>query len=136
MGEVKTRPVVVNRAPTLHRYGLVGAYAVPVPGKTIRINPFMEQGMAADFDGDAIQVHVPVTERAIQEVRAMTLSNLLFGDKAKNELMVFPQHEAILGVYTASSAKGGATHKFKTKDAAIEAYHRGDIKLEDTVQIG
>ena len=134
--EIKERPVFVNRAPTLHRYNLVGAYPVSVPGKTIRVNPFMEQGMGMDYDGDTLQVHVPVGTEAVKEVRSMTLSNLLFGDKSKNNLLVFPQHEAIIGIHLASAAHGGATHRYKTKGDAIAAYKRGEIQLTDTVDVG
>jgi DNA-directed RNA polymerase beta subunit len=134
--ELRERPVFVNRAPTLHRYNLIGAYPVAVPGKTIRVNPFMEQGMGMDYDGDTLQVHVPVGTEAVKEVRSMTLSNLLFGDKSKNNLLVFPQHEAIIGVHMASAAHGGTTHRFKTKADAIAAYKQGEIKLTDTVDIG
>jgi len=136
MAETQQRPVIVNRAPTLHRFGMVGAYPVPVPGKTIRVNPFMEQGMNMDYDGDTVQIHVPASEGAMQDVRSMTLSNLLFGDKTRNDLMVFPQHEAILGIYTASSTKGGKAVKFKTKAEALAAYKRGEIQLNDNVTIG
>lgn len=136
IAETQSRPVLVNRAPTLHRYGILGAYATPVPGKTIRINPFMETGLNADYDGDTLQIHVPVTEKAVADVKSTTLSNLLFGDRTKSDLMVMPQHEAVLGVYAASSAKGGKTYKFKTQQEAMDAYHRGDIQLKDSVTIG
>ena len=136
MREAKDRPVVVNRAPTLHRFSMIGAYPVPVPGKTIRVNPFMEEGMNMDYDGDTVQVHVPVSDGAVQDVKSMTLSNQLFGDKTKSDLMVFPQHEAILGVYTASAAKGGKTRSFKSKQEALGAYKRGEVAINDTVKIG
>ena len=135
--ELKERPVFVNRAPTLHRFGLVGAYPVPVPGKTIRVNPFMEKGMNMDYDGDTMQIHVPVMPAAVREVHAMTLSNLLFGDKTKSDLLVFPQHEAVAGmVYASGDANKGKAHKYKTKEEALAAYHRGDIQINDAVEIG
>jgi hypothetical protein len=136
MVETKQRPVIVNRAPTLHRHGILGAYAVPVPGKTIRINTYMEEPMNADYDGDTVQIHVPVQQKAVNDVKSMTLSNILFGDRTKSDLLVFPQHEAILGIYAASGAKGGDRHKFKTKKAALTAFHSGEIDVNDTVQIG
>jgi DNA-directed RNA polymerase subunit beta' len=134
--ETKRRPVIMNRAPTLHRFNMTGAYPVPVDGKTIRVNPFMELSQNLDYDGDTLQIHVPVSDKAVQEVQSMTLSNQLFGDKTKSELMVFPQHEAVLGVYTASAAKGGRKHKFRSKAEALAAYRRGDVRLKDTVEIG
>jgi len=139
MAELKERPVMVNRAPTLHRYGFVGANPVPVAGKTIRVNPFIELGMNADYDGDTFQIHVPVLPGAIEEVKGMTLSNLLFSDREKDSLMVAPRMEAMLGVHLASKAEGsanGKTHKFKTKADAYAAYKRGEITLNTKVEVG
>lgn len=136
MREAATRPVIINRAPTLHRFGLVGAYPVPVDGKTIRVNPFLEKGMNMDYDGDTLMVHVPVTDAAVRDVHSMTMSNLLFGDKGKSELMVFPQHEAIMGVHLGSVVEGAPVKKFKTEKDALAAYKRGEVKATDTIQIG
>jgi DNA-directed RNA polymerase beta subunit len=139
MAELKERPVMVNRAPTLHRYGFVGANPVPVAGKTIRVNPFIEQGMNADYDGDTFQIHVPVLPGAVQEVKGMTLSNLLFSDLAKDTLMVAPRMEAMLGVHLATAAQAspnGKVHKYKTKADAMAAYKRGEITLSSIVEVG
>jgi DNA-directed RNA polymerase beta subunit len=134
--EIKNRPMFVNRAPTLHKHNFVAAYPVAVPGKSLRVNPFMEQGQNLDYDGDTMQLHVPVTEKAVEEAKQLTLSNLLFGDKHRDDLMVFPQHEAILGAYLSSvPTAGGAMRKFKTKKEAMDAYHRGEITLTSNVQI-
>lgn len=137
MREILERPVVINRAPTLHRYNVIGAFPRPVPGKTIRVNPFLEAGSNSDYDGDAMQVHVPVSLKAINDVKSMTLSNILFSDKSKNDLLVFPQHEALLGISIGSSATSTdtKTHKFKTKAEAIQAYHEGKITLGSKVEI-
>ena len=59
--ETKTRPVIINRAPTLHRYSMLGAYPKMVPGKTIRVNPFVEEGMNADYDGDSADSYLGFT---------------------------------------------------------------------------
>jgi DNA-directed RNA polymerase beta subunit len=136
--EAKERPVIVNRAPTLHRYSLVGAYPVPVPGKTLRVNPFIEKGLNLDYDGDTLTVHVPVMPGAVQDVKSMLLSNLLFGDKTKSDLLVFPQHEAVVGIHMASAAKNKSSqkHRFKTKTDAVAAYRHGEIALNDEVEIG
>jgi len=137
MAEIAERPVMVNRAPSLHRYNIIGAYAVPTPGKTIRVNPFIEKGMNADYDGDTFQVHTPALPSAVHEVKQMTLSNLIFGDRSKDELMVAPTMEAVLGVHlaTQSAKAGGKVHRFKTKAEALAAYHRGEITLQDQVEI-
>lgn len=135
--ETKERPVFMNRAPSLHKHNMVAAYPVSVPGKTFRINPFMEKGMNLDFDGDTMQLHVPVSPGAVQEARQLTLSSLLFADKHADDLLIFPQHEAIIGTYLATKkpAAGDVKH-FKTKADAIAAYKRGEITLQTPVEIG
>lgn len=134
--EVKKRPVMINRAPTLHRYNMISAYPKLVPGKTMRINPFAEAGMNADYDGDALQVHTPVSDAAVNEAKGMTLSNLVFGDRSKDDLMVFPAHEAIIGTYMATKdSSNKKPMKFKSKAEAMKAYKAGKIKLSDPVEI-
>lgn len=135
--ELSHRPVFVNRAPSLHKHNMVAAFPVAVPGKSLRINPFMEKGQNLDYDGDTMQLHVPVSHKAVQEARELTLSKLLFSDKSRDDLMIFPQHEAIIGTYLAThQAPKGAKKKFKTKADAMAAYRRGEITLETPVEIG
>ena len=137
MNETTSRPVLINRAPTLHRYNMVAAYPKVVPGKTIRVNPFVEEGMNADYDGDTMMVHVPSGIKAVEEARGLTLSNMLYSDKSKKDLLVFPQHEAIMGVAHASQSDKRNTPKvFKTEGDAMKAYKAGKIGLGTRVQIG
>lgn len=135
--ETQERPVLMNRAPTLHRYNIVGARPVPVPGKTFRVNPFVEKLQNMDYDGDALTIHTPVSPAAVAEAKSMTLSNMLFGDKSKNDLLVFPQHEAIMGIHHATSVDDGNVkpRKFKTTADALAAYNRGEITLGTRVEI-
>jgi len=135
--ELKERPVFVNRAPSLHKHNFVAAFPVAVSGTSFRVNPFIEKGMNLDFDGDAMQLHVPVSPKAVEEAKNLTLSKLLFTDKARGDLIIFPQHEAIIGAYLATSgAAKGASKKFKDKAAAMAAYKRGEITLETPIEIG
>ena len=139
LAETRERPVVINRAPSLHRYNVVGAYALPTPGKTITVNPFIEKGMNADYDGDTFQVHAPVTHGAVEDVKKMTLSNLVFGDRDKDDLMVAPTMEAVLGIALASKdphKPDGKVHHFKTRADAMAAYKKGELSLQDHVKIG
>ena len=133
--ELTYRPMFLNRAPSLHRHNIIAAYPVPVQGKSLRINPFMETGQNLDYDGDAMQLHVPVTTAAVHEAQQLTMSKLLFGDKNANDLMVFPKHEAILGAYLATKLDKGPVQKFKTQAEAMQAYQRGDIKMTTPVEI-
>lgn len=134
--ERATRPVFVNRAPSLHKHNFVAAYPVPVPGKSLRVNPFMERGQNLDYDGDTMQIQVPVGDKAVSEARGLTLSKLLFSDKNRDDLMIFPQHEAILGTYLATATKEpGRAKTFKSKADAMAAYKRGDITMNTPVNI-
>ena len=135
LAESKERPLLINRAPTLHRWSIVAAYAVPVAGKTIRVNPFIEKGMNLDYDGDTLQVHAPVGHDAVEDTKRMTLSNMLLSDQQHSTLMAFPQHEAIIGFTHAAKASGpGKTHSFENDEAVVSAWRRGEIKLHDTVR--
>lgn len=137
LNESNERPVMVNRAPSLHRFNIIGAYPKMVAGKTIRLNPFAEKGMNADYDGDAVQVHAPVTAAGVADVKKMTLSNLIFADRKPGLLNVAPDMEAIIGLHRATqSANEGKAKKFKTKEEALAAYHRGEVRLSDSVEIG
>ena len=135
--DLKTRPIFINRAPSLHKHNMIAAYAVPVEGKSLRINPFIEQGQNLDYDGDAMQLHVPSSDKAVKEAQGMTLSNLLFSDRHRDALLVFPQHEAILGAYIATNkVEAGAVKKFKTTADAAKAYRTGQISANTAVKIG
>jgi len=134
--ETKERPVVVNRAPTLHRFGVIGAYPKLTSGKTIRLNPFAERGMNADYDGDAIQVHAPVTLKGIEDVKNMTLSKLIFSEKKSDPLNVAPDMEAVIGLHRATQPAGTmASKSFESQGHALAAYHRGEINLSDPIDI-
>jgi len=132
--EMLDRPVIYNRAPTLHRANMLAAYPIVVPGKTLRINPYSEVPLNADFDGDAVQLHVPVTHQAMQDANKMLLSRNLFSDKTRNDLWVKPQHEAIIGLHEVTSKPStGKSFTFKNLGAAKKAYLAGDLKAEDEV---
>jgi DNA-directed RNA polymerase subunit beta len=136
MKELQERPLMFNRAPTLHRYSLLGAYAKPMPGKTIRISPFVESGTNADYDGDTMMLHVPASVGAVQDVKNMTMSNILYGDKNRSDLYAFPGHEAIMGVAHASNEDTKKAPKvFKTKADAAKAYNEGKIGIGTRVKI-
>ncbi len=131
------RPVIINRAPTLHRYSMIGAFPKMVPGKTIRVNPFVEEGMNADYDGDTMMIHVPVGNKAVDEAKQMTLSSMLYSDKSRNDLLVFPQHEAIMGVaHAAALDNKNKPVSFKSQGDAMKAYQDGKIDLGTRVKIG
>jgi DNA-directed RNA polymerase beta subunit len=135
--ETRERPVLINRAPTLHRWSVVAAYPKMVQGKTIRVNPFIEKGMNLDYDGDTLQVHAPIQHGAVEDAKKMTLSQMLLADQQRNKLMAFPQHEAIIGFTLASKATtptGPARH-FRTREDAMAAWRSGKLQLTDAIVI-
>jgi len=139
MAEVKERPFIYNRAPTLHRYSMVSAYAVPVQGKTIRMNPFAEVGLNADYDGDTLQIHTPITGGAVEDAKKMLLSNLLLSDQSRNKLMVMPRMESVMGITQAAGSMMDTSKKtrhFDNRESLITAYRKGDITLTDPVTVG
>lgn len=137
MQEIKERPVFINRAPTLHRFSIIGAKAIPVKGKSIRINPFMEKGTNSDFDGDTMQIHAPVTEQGIKDTYNMMLPNALLSDQSRNRLIAFPQHEAIIGTTLAAKAVSSTNpvKVFNSHEDLLQAYRTGQINLNDTVEV-
>lgn len=138
LDEAKERPVLWNRAPSLHRFSIVASYPKAIPGKTITVpSPWPEPGMNLDYDGDAVQLHVPVSAGAVEEAKKMTLPNLLTSDKSEGDLLIRPQHESVLGLYTATSAPAskGPAIEFPNWDAAWNAYRKGDVTINTPVVI-
>jgi len=134
--EIKERPVLLNRAPSLRRYNVLAAYPKLVPGKSLRIHELLAPIQAGDFDGDTMQVHVPTMPDAVDEAKNLTLSKMLLGDQYKRQTNVTPQHEAVEALHMASAAKAsGKTQKFKNKADMMAAYYKGDITLNTPVEI-
>lgn len=134
--EAKERPVLVNRAPSLHRFNIIGAYPKLIDGKTLKLNPFAEKGLNADYDGDAMQIHAPVTAAGVADVKKMTLSNLIFTDRKANSLNVAPDMESVIGLHRATQASKDAKVKtFASHEDALRAYHAGALKLSDPISI-
>jgi len=132
--ETRVRPIVINRAPTLHRHGIISAFPKLVKGKTIQVNPFMEKGMGMDYDGDTLQVHLPATDKGIKDSHKMLLSKNTFGDRNRDNLLAKPEMEAIAGIHMALNGTGtGRAQTFDTRADAMKAYRRGDISLNSNV---
>ena len=96
---IKERPVLLNRAPTLHRLGIQAFEPILVEGKAIQIHPLVCSAFNADFDGDQMAVHVPLSEKAVQEARRLMLSTTNLLKPADGEPIVGPQKDMVLGVY-------------------------------------
>jgi len=129
---VKERPVLLNRAPTLHRLSIQAFEPVLIDGDAFQIHPLVCTAFNADFDGDQMAVHVPLSRSAVKEAREYMLSpyNMLL--PSCGEPVVTPTLDIILGCYYLTTAKSGAKGEgkvFSNFDEAKLAYELGLIKL-------
>jgi DNA-directed RNA polymerase subunit beta len=135
--EMDRRPVIITRAPVLHKYGFMGAKPVLTAGDTLKISPAIVEGFGADFDGDTMRVHVPSSQGAINDVlnKMLPSRNVLSAKDFKAPKFI--SNEFLLGLYLASSgkAKGKAKKVFETREDVIKAFNRGDIDVSDIVEI-
>src|SRR5574342_372012 len=104
---IKERPVLLNRAPTLHRLGIQAFEPVLVEGKAIQIHPLVCSAFNADFDGDQMAVHVPLSDQAVKEARELMISTKNLLKPASGEPMVGPSKDMVLGVYYLTMAEDG-----------------------------
>lgn len=134
--EMEARPVIVTRAPVLHRYGTMAFRPRMVKGETLRVPPLIVKGFAADFDGDAMNYHVPVSDGAVKDAleKMLPSKNLL---AAKNfRVHQLPQNEYQGGLYQASADKGEKAERyFDTKADMLRAVRRGEISHDQPVVI-
>ena len=133
---VLTRPVVMNRAPTLHKFSIMGFWPVLTKGSTIQVSPSIVEPFNADFDGDAVNLYVPVGQKAIDEVKDKMLPERNLLNVRGFQAHYLPIREYAQGVYLASRVKPGpAVKSFKTEGEAIQAYKRGEIGVDDPVRV-
>jgi DNA-directed RNA polymerase subunit beta' len=104
---IKTRPVLLNRAPTLHRLGIQAFEPVLVEGSAIQIHPLVCSAFNADFDGDQMAVHVPLSEGAVREARELMLASRNLLRPANGEPEVGPSKDMVLGVYYLTLEQAG-----------------------------
>ena len=135
--QMSSKPIIINRAPVLHRYGVMAFYPRLTKNKVMEVNPVITKGFGADFDGDAMQYHVPSTESAAKEaIEKMLPSNNLFS-AANFKAHYVPNKDYQTGVYVASSRtnKKSKPRVYRTKKDAMSAYRRGEIDVDTQVHI-
>ena len=135
---IKDHPVMLNRAPTLHRLGIQAFEPILVEGRAIKLHPLVCTAFNADFDGDQMAVHVPLSSEAQAEARFLMLAanNLLKPSDGKP--VTVPTQDMVLGSYyltTVRDNEPGAGHVFKDEDEAVMAYNEGDLGLHAPVKI-
>ena len=135
--QMGARPIVINRAPVLHRYGMMAFYPRLTKNKVMEVSPLVTKGFGADFDGDAMQYHVPSTDEAAKEATEKMLpsKNLFAASSFKAHYVPVAEYQS--GLYVASNRinKQSPAKVFKTKKDAIAAYRRGDIEADTPVHI-
>lgn len=127
---VREHPVMLNRAPTLHRLGIMAFEPVLVEGKALKLHPLACKSFNADFDGDQMAIHVPLTQAAQMECWTLMLSARNLLDPANGNTIVYPSQDMVLGIYYMTSLKPGAKgtgHLFSSPNEARMAAEYGSI---------
>ena len=135
---IREHPVLLNRAPTLHRLGIQAFEPVLIEGKAIHLHPLVCAAYNADFDGDQMAVHVPLTLEAQLEARALMMSTNNILSPANGEPIIVPSQDVVLGLYYMTrdriNAKGEGI-VFKDAKEAEKAYRTGVAELHARVKV-
>ena len=137
---IHTRPVLLNRAPTLHRLGIQAFEPVLIEGSAIQIHPLVCTAFNADFDGDQMAVHVPLSREAVAEARQIMLSTRNLLSPGSGEPIIAPTLDMVLGCYYLTDdiplARGEKIeHVFGSAQEARYAYDVGVIKLQQHIKV-
>ncbi|MBQ7688813.1 MAG: DNA-directed RNA polymerase subunit beta' [Clostridia bacterium] len=135
---IKDHPVMLNRAPTLHRLGIQAFEPILVEGRAIKLHPLVCTAFNADFDGDQMAVHVPLSAEAQAEARFLMLAanNLLKPSDGKP--VTVPTQDMVLGSYYLTTVKDyepGSGHVYRDEDEAVMAYEDGSLGLHAPIRI-
>jgi DNA-directed RNA polymerase subunit beta' len=135
---IREHPVLLNRAPTLHRLGIQAFEPVLIEGKAIQLHPLVCTAFNADFDGDQMAVHVPLSIEAQLEARALMMSSNNILSPANGDPIIVPSQDVVLGLYymtrTRINAKGEGM-MFANIDEARRAFEDGAADLQASVKI-
>lgn len=136
---IKERPVLLNRAPTLHRLGIQAFEPVLIEGSAIQLHPLVTTAFNADFDGDQMAVHVPLSEKAVWEARNLMLASKNLLKPADGEPIISPSKDMVLGVYylTREPRKPftGQEPAFSSLDEVEMAYRLNQVRVETQIRL-
>jgi DNA-directed RNA polymerase subunit beta' len=136
---IKEHPVLLNRAPTLHRLGIQAFEPVLVEGKAIQLHPLVCHAYNADFDGDQMAVHVPLSFPAQAEARTLMLSTHNLFKPADGSPVVSPLQDIVLGAYYLTmndpQRQTEIRHRFANPEEARLAFERGDARLHEPIEV-
>ncbi|MCC6158793.1 MAG: DNA-directed RNA polymerase subunit beta', partial [Deltaproteobacteria bacterium] len=134
---IKEHPVLLNRAPTLHRLGIQAFEPVLIEGKAIQLHPLVCAAYNADFDGDQMAVHVPLSVEAQIEARVLMMSTNNILSPANGKPIIVPTQDMVLGTYYVTRHRPGAKGEgkiFSDSDEVRAAYDNGEVHLQAGVK--
>jgi len=135
---IREHPVLLNRAPTLHRLGIQAFEPVLIEGKAIQLHPLVCTAYNADFDGDQMAVHVPLTLEAQLESRALMMSTNNILSPASGEPIIVPSQDVVLGLYYMTRERinaRGEGRAFADIEEVHRAYHSGQLDLQARIKV-
>jgi DNA-directed RNA polymerase subunit beta' len=135
---IREHPILLNRAPTLHRLGIQAFEPVLIEGKAIQLHPLVCAAYNADFDGDQMAVHVPLTLEAQLEARTLMMSTNNILSPASGEPIIVPSQDVVLGLYWMTrdriNAKGEGM-RFANVNEVIRAFQSGNVHLQAKISV-
>jgi DNA-directed RNA polymerase subunit beta' len=136
---IKERPVLLNRAPTLHRLGIQAFEPILIEGSAIQLHPLVTTAFNADFDGDQMAVHVPLSQKAVQEARQLMLASKNLLKPADGEPIISPSKDMVLGVYYLTmehqQPHRGDGRAFADMDEVELAYQLGQVEVHTRIKL-
>jgi DNA-directed RNA polymerase subunit beta' len=135
---IKEHPVLLNRAPTLHRLGIQAFEPVLIEGKAIKIHPLVCAAFNADFDGDQMAVHVPLSPKAQVEAQVLMLSSHNILSPAHGKPLTVPSQDLVLGLYYLTRRKDGAKGEgrvFSSFDEVVLAHESGEVDTHAGISV-
>ena len=136
---LKNHPIFLNRAPTLHRLGIQAFEPILVKGRAIKLHPLVCSAFNADFDGDQMAVHIPLSPEAQAECYMLMLAPYNFLSPANGEPIIMPSQDMVLGCYylTATNIKGllGSNYYFASLEDVMLAYNQDKIEIHTSIWV-
>jgi len=136
---LKNHPIFLNRAPTLHRLGIQAFEPILVQGRAIKLHPLVCSAFNADFDGDQMAVHIPLSLEAQAECYMLMLAPYNFLSPANGEPIIMPSQDMVLGCYylTVNNIKGllGSSHYFSDLNDVVLAYNQNKIEIHSVIWV-
>jgi len=134
-----SHPIFLNRAPTLHRLGIQAFEPILVMGRAIKLHPLVCSAFNADFDGDQMAIHIPLSLKAQSECYMLMLAPYNFLSPASGEPIIMPSQDMVLGCYylTVNNIKGllGSTHYFANLNDVLLAYNQNKIEVHTSIWV-